>query len=187
MISSPESFPIDARVVANTIIEFAEERGYLVTNLSLQKLLYFTHAHFLVRYEKPLVSGIFEAWKFGPVHPFIYSALKTYGARPIDSPLQKFDPITRLAVELPKIPKGPLLNDILDIVAPLIKMSAGYLVDISHAKGGPWDTIVEQSKNGSVLGLRITDEVILARLRFQKASLDPVPRSGDPIEDSPFE
>jgi uncharacterized phage-associated protein len=179
--------PIDARIVANEIIEFGLERGYEVTNLSVQKLLYFTHAHFLVRNNSPLVNGVFEAWQFGPVHPTVYSALKKFGAKPIDSLIQKVDPVTREKIELPKLVKGQLKNDILDIVAPLIKVSAGFLVDMSHVRGGPWDTIVEQSKNGAVLGLRITDEITKEKFRYQKTTVGIRPRSGDPSEDSPLE
>ncbi len=49
----------DPRAVANLMLEAAEEREIALTNLALQKLLYFAHALFLVEKKKPLLSGYF--------------------------------------------------------------------------------------------------------------------------------
>jgi uncharacterized phage-associated protein len=64
----------DPRVVANAIIDRAAQEGQPVTHIALQKLLYFAHGLFLLRHRKPLVSGYFEAWTYGPVHPAVYGA-----------------------------------------------------------------------------------------------------------------
>lgn len=41
--------------------------GYEITNLALQKLLYYTNAIFLLSYEIPLFEDDCEAWVHGPV------------------------------------------------------------------------------------------------------------------------
>jgi len=64
-----EKKPYDARAIANLMLDEASEMDRGVTNLALQKLLYFAHSLFLIEYKRPLVSGYFEAWKLGPVHP----------------------------------------------------------------------------------------------------------------------
>ena len=74
--------PYDPRAVANLLLDTADEFGVDVTNLALQKLLYFAHGHFLKQIGQPLVQGAFEAWNNGPVHPAIYHAFKGAGREP---------------------------------------------------------------------------------------------------------
>ena len=46
-----------------------ERSGWSLTNLALQKLCYIAHMiHLSMHDGKPMVSGHFEAWDFGPVH-----------------------------------------------------------------------------------------------------------------------
>ena len=51
-----------------------ETGGWNITNLSLQKILYFCHLAFLGENEgKPLFDKNFEAWELGPVLRSVYS------------------------------------------------------------------------------------------------------------------
>ena len=70
----------DPRAVANLILDVIHKPP---TNLSLQKLLYFVHGAFLLRKKKALVTGYFEAWTHGPVHPAVYAAFKEFESDPI--------------------------------------------------------------------------------------------------------
>jgi uncharacterized phage-associated protein len=63
--------PYDPRGVANLMLDEAERLGVEVTHLALQKLLYFAHGLFPINCKRPLVSGCFEAWQHGPVHPAV--------------------------------------------------------------------------------------------------------------------
>jgi uncharacterized phage-associated protein len=47
-----------------------------VTNLKLQKLLYYTQAVCLVRYDKPAFDDEIQAWDYGPVIPSVYKRFK---------------------------------------------------------------------------------------------------------------
>ena len=78
-------------------------------------------------------------------------------------------------------------RDICDrVLVQFGRMSAGRLVDITHAVGGPWHHVVSESKTGANIGLRISDEVIVERYGRQKVSITPTPRVGEPNEDSPI-
>ena len=78
--------PLDPRSFANLMLDEGDRLGIELTNLALQKLLYFAHGIFLNESRgKPLVSGYFEAWQHGPVRPAAYKAFKGAGARPITS------------------------------------------------------------------------------------------------------
>jgi uncharacterized phage-associated protein len=73
--------------VAKLIIAGQYENGRLVTNLSLQKLLFYCHAYHLAFTDLPLIDENFEAWTYGPVVPSVY---KYYlGYTPID--VEEFD------------------------------------------------------------------------------------------------
>jgi uncharacterized phage-associated protein len=73
----------DPRSIANLMLDEGERIGQPLTNLALQKLLYFAHAIFLIERGRPLMSGYFEAWEYGPVHRATYQAFESAGAEPI--------------------------------------------------------------------------------------------------------
>lgn len=176
----------DPRVIANYMLDYAADRGISLTNLALQKLLFFAHAISLSERREKLVSGHFEAWQYGPVHPAVYQAFKAAGPNPIDFRAEAFDPVARTRKPLSKL-TDLATRDICDqVIGRFGRMSAGRLVDITHAAGGPWDHVVSESKAGANIGLRISDEIIIARYGRQKVSVTPTPRVGEPDEDSPI-
>lgn len=68
--------------IARFIINYSNEKKYLISNLKLQKLLYFVQAYYLGLTDKhnPCFSEDFQAWDFGPVMPKVYQTFKKYGA-----------------------------------------------------------------------------------------------------------
>ena len=67
-----------ARYLADYILCCAHERGLEVTNLKLQKLLYYCQAWHLAILDKPLFSERLEAWVHGPVVPPVFGAFKEH-------------------------------------------------------------------------------------------------------------
>ena len=59
-----------------------EDAGDLISNLKLQKLLYYAQGIHLALNGQPLYPERIEAWQHGPVVPEIYHAFKEYRARP---------------------------------------------------------------------------------------------------------
>jgi uncharacterized phage-associated protein len=176
----------DPRIVANYMLGMAASRGISVTNLALQKLLFFAHAISLTERKVALVSGYFEAWQYGPVHPTVYEAFKAAGGDAIDFRAEALDPVTRARKPLQSL-NDSATREICDrVMIQFGRMSAGRLVDITHAEGGPWHHVVSSAKNGANIGLRIPDQVIAERHGRQKVSVPPAPRVGEPDEDSPF-
>lgn len=51
----------DVRAVANAVLQLAWSQGHEVTNLALNKIVYFLHAGHLHKFGKPLVSAKIEA------------------------------------------------------------------------------------------------------------------------------
>ena len=67
--------------VANWLIEKANnaDNGDSITNLKLQKLLYYMQGYYLAVFGKPLFEEDIEAWQYGPVVPKSYDKFSTYG------------------------------------------------------------------------------------------------------------
>ncbi|MCX6731462.1 MAG: DUF4065 domain-containing protein [Candidatus Parcubacteria bacterium] len=96
-----------------------------ITNLKLQKILYFMQAYYLAKLNKPLFSDELEAWKYGPVVPELYRKFRRFGNNPIISEGDK----STLTEEDKEI-----LKKVWDTFGGY---SASRLVDIVHAHT-PW-------------------------------------------------
>jgi uncharacterized phage-associated protein len=72
-----------ASAVADYFLNFLHDKGDLVTNLKLQKLVYYAQAWHLALLDEPLFAEEFEAWVHGPVQPALYQRFKVYGSTPI--------------------------------------------------------------------------------------------------------
>lgn len=74
---------ISADDIANYLLALAQQVGDTVTNLKLQKLVYYAQAWFLAFYNRPLFDDRLEAWVHGPAVPSLYRRFKRYQWRPI--------------------------------------------------------------------------------------------------------
>lgn len=74
---------ISANQVADFFLAFAKEHGDYISQLKLQKMVYYADAWFLVNNGSPLVSEEFEAWVHGPVVRTLYHRFKEYRWNPI--------------------------------------------------------------------------------------------------------
>lgn len=59
--------------------------GELLTNLKLQKLLYYEQGFHLAYFGTPLFEENIEAWQYGPVVPDVYNYFKEHGKNGITS------------------------------------------------------------------------------------------------------
>ncbi|SFJ30943.1 Panacea domain-containing protein [Jannaschia pohangensis] len=148
----------DPRSIANFIIDVRRFLNAETTSLELQKLLYFCHASYLKRYGTPLVSGNFEAWDFGPVHPVVYKAFKSFGRSAIISRAKSINAVTGEVRPIPR-PDKPVQRHVIQTVTSLFDMTAGQLVDLSHAKNAPWDVVWRhKDSRGTIISDRTIDE-----------------------------
>ena len=72
----------DVLDVCRHIINYSEKEDYGVSNLKLQKLLYFVQAYFMLEKKDhaPCFHEKIEAWDFGPVVPEAYQEWAQYGS-----------------------------------------------------------------------------------------------------------
>ena len=179
--------PYDSRRVANLMLHEADRVGIKITHLALHKLLYFSHGLSLIENGRPFVSGYFEAWRYGPVHPAVYSALKEAGEAPVWFQARGRDALTGENLTLPAIDSPTARLLIQRVLTGYGRLSPGRLVEITHARDGPWDFVAKKSRSSVVFGMRIPDDVILQRFRYHHIVLvGTVPRMGEPSEDTPL-
>ena len=77
--------------VADFLLAECRERGEVLTNLKLQKLLYYAQAWHLALFDKCIFEEDMQAWVHGPVLPSQYARLREYQWRPIDEDVEKPD------------------------------------------------------------------------------------------------
>jgi uncharacterized phage-associated protein len=176
----------DARAIANLILRESWDRGLAISNLKLQKLIFLCHAFLLVEKNKDVMKGDFVAWKFGPVHPDVYDAFKSFRDKPIDRPAVKVNPVTEEQTEI-----APVVDiDVRDVTSKVVAFYGSWtpaqLVTLTHAENGPWDVVVKAAVNNANVGLRISSKVIEQRFKYlwfgAKRELD----SEEPYEDQPL-
>lgn len=63
-----------------------EDAGDLISNLKLQKLLYYAQGFHLALHGEPLFAERIMAWTHGPVVSEVYHYYKQYGSGPIPGP-----------------------------------------------------------------------------------------------------
>jgi uncharacterized phage-associated protein len=129
----------DGRAVANFVLDFCDGAGRPVTNLALQKLVYFCHVWSLIELERPLVKHSFEAWDYGPVLPYLYREFKSFDRSPITTRAKALEPLSGAS----RIVEHQFDSDtrafLEKVVSFYSQLRASDLVKLSHAEGGPWD------------------------------------------------
>lgn len=142
---------------AKYIICYFSKNKKEVTNLKLQKLLYFLEAIYMVLANKDnLFEEEFYAWNFGPVNDTIYEKYKEFGRLPI---------ILDESIEIPK--------ENLKYIKVLFNLFGNYtaydLVALSHSKGSPWCNIYVKYDGEDIPHYEIVD-----KLKTKKWFLDDV-------------
>jgi uncharacterized phage-associated protein len=151
----------DIRAIANWFIGKFKEAQIGVTNLSLNKIVYFTVERALVENHVLLSPAKIEAWNYGPVFREIYHNNKAGGSDNISDPIKKFDLARRAYVDVSDefSPEDEAFFE--SIFQDFGRLKAGRLVDISHQNDAPWHYVWSRSSKVN-FGMEITKEVILA-------------------------
>jgi uncharacterized phage-associated protein len=141
---------VSALSAGRTICEI---RGWSVSNLALQKILYLAHMFHLGRTGgKPLINENFEAWDYGPVVPDLYQRAKAFGNGPVRNVFHWVPDVAE------GTPEYAILKEAADSTSGI---SPGRLVAITHWDKGAW---ADCYKPG-IKGIKIPNSRILAEYR----------------------
>lgn len=69
--------------ISKYVINYSHDIGASITNLKLQKILYYIQAAFLVNKQEKCFAEPIVAWEFGPVSVETYNQYKCYGREEI--------------------------------------------------------------------------------------------------------
>lgn len=114
--------------IAKYIVGYCNHKGKPISNLKLQKILYYVWVNYYRDHAKPLFDEEFCAWQFGPVIPEVYFQFSSFAGIPIR---RNYETNVNSA-------DSKIIDRIIDKYA---KYSAAQLVDKTHKKGGPWDVV----------------------------------------------
>lgn len=127
---------MEAITVANYMLYIMSDAFDDLTNMKINKLLYFAQGHYLSKYGKPLFQDTFEAWEHGPVVPAVYAKYKAYG----DEPIKSYDPD-----DIPDVSKD--VDDILFGIARIYgTLTASALRNKTHVVGSPWYQVYKRGQ-----------------------------------------
>lgn len=154
--------------VANTLISLGKRDGLPVSNMALQKLLYYTYGWSLAYNNERAFNEAIQAWKFGPVVKSVYHASKRYGTEPIPELLsvldssysgEAFGSWKLVTPELPPSDKS-LRSFIESIWSAYGKLPPMDLVKMTHVEGGPWHRVWQDCGGDIPLNTSIPDRYI---------------------------
>ncbi|QBR84715.1 DUF4065 domain-containing protein [Legionella israelensis] len=116
-----------------------EDDSEIISNLKLQKLVYYAQGFHLAMYDKPLFKEQLEAWTHGPVSPDLYHSKKQHKNGAVD-PNPNFDNsvFTKEQQEL--------LDEIYEVYG---QFSAWKLRNLTHEED-PWKKNVD-SLNSNII------------------------------------
>ena len=166
--------------VANFFIDMAKAStlqnpdGEPMTNMRLNKMMYFAQGWHLARYGEPLFADDFQAWEHGPVIRKIYDRFRVCGKNSIDDTAGRysFSAFTDRQKQL-----------LMDVMAHYDGYTTSRLRNMTHEAGTPWrDAYVKDANN------TISKESIEAYFRklnplptFEMPALEPVAVKRNPV------
>lgn len=150
----------DVRGIANLVLETAEAEHQAVSNLRINKVIYFLHVSFLREFKRPLVSAKIEAWDHGPVFREVYHQFKRFGSSRIIGRANKLNVDTGIYEECKIEIAENEMAFLVDRCSQLLRIPAGVLVERSHVEGGPWH-IARFGRGRVNPGIEITNSLIV--------------------------
>ena len=153
--------PYDVRSISNYVLDIAERERRVMSNLSINKVVYFMYCYYLLEFKESLVSAKIEAWDYGPVFRELYREFKVFGEKPILGRAHWINPESgkREICDYEISQRDRVFLE--PVVSRYVKFSASNLVTLSHSSGGPWDKVWNHATGGHA-SMRISDEIILA-------------------------
>lgn len=129
------SAPYSVKDVARYIVQTSIENGNPVSNLKLQKMLYYAWVGFYKESgHRYLFKDSLYAWKYGPVVPEVYEEYKRYAGKPI----------------LRTVPPGDMDHETMMFLNRFINenkdATASQLVNLTHRDGYPWSSVYKEGE-----------------------------------------
>lgn len=141
IINEKEILFYDAVVLAEYIITKCVKEDMPISNLQLQKILYFIQYNFFKNFEAPAFLNRIEAWQHGPVVPDVYNKFAFMAGNPI---IREYDISEKIfEYDLDKA----LVNKVTESCR---KMRPWDLVELTHKEGSPWRQVFKDGQKNEI-------------------------------------
>ena len=124
----------------------AENRSGQMTNMKVNKLVYFAQAASLQKRGKPLFTDKIEAWDHGPVVYNVYEQFKPYGRKGIS---EQSSPDAAESIS------GDDIDLLAEVSLGLGGKTASQLRNRSHREDGPWCQTMKKHVRGAEIDLNL--------------------------------
>lgn len=142
---------MDAKIVANYMLYIMNNAFDDLTNMKINKLLYFAQGHYLREFGIPLFSDVIEAWEHGPVVPDVYSIYREYG----DTPIKTYSPnlIPEITLNTEELLYG--------VARKYGRYTASTLRNMTHVVGSPWNQVYKENQSHIEIPLSIIQKYFM--------------------------
>lgn len=174
-----------AKEIARLFMYLAESEGREpIEKTSLNKLLYYAQGYMLKRTGKALFNNQIDAWQHGPVVSVVYSNYERIKEN------EKNNGINGLNMSAEEI------ETVLDVWKAFRNFSAHQLVEMTHEKGAPWETVYDPEERNKHIPLEMIKEYFeqaddipgIAEVIRSLPTVDKLPAEDyDPEEDAVWE
>jgi len=130
-----------------------EESGDGISNLKLQKLVYYAQGFHLALRGSPLFAERIEAWEHGPVVPELYRAYREHRSAPIPVPDRFELPRDAFVSGEERSRTKALLDEVYDVFG---QYSAWKLRNMTHEEH-PWRAAYQENVNREITHAAMRD------------------------------
>ncbi len=133
---------LKATDVADFFVYLMQEEENELTNLKLNKLVYFAQGHSLKRYGRPLFSDDIQAWKHGPVVADVYHKFKDCQRHPITEVPPTFG-LSKYSEDEKTL--------LVDVAREYGRFTGQALRNMTHQADTPWSRVYDPEKKSTVI------------------------------------
>lgn len=126
-------------IAKKVILSIDSEQGETISNLKLQKMLYYLQGFFIAIFEKKLFEEPIEAWQYGPVVKEVYFHFKDFGSSSISINTDE------KSIELTQI-ESELFEEVMKEYG---QFSAIKLMNMTHEEL-PWKKTFSENPQGEI-------------------------------------
>lgn len=141
--------------VCRHVINYSNIKDYGISNLKLQKVLYFIQAYFLISVQEKCFEEKIEAWDFGPVVTEAYREYKQFGSGDIPTVtyIIDFDKENIWNSKVREYSDDIILKTDKKLIEAVVDKFSDYsatdLVTITHNQA-PWKNAYQKGKNNEI-------------------------------------
>ncbi len=137
--------------IANYIVYLLKDVCEDLTNMKLNKLIYFAQGQYLKETGKPLFNDNIEAWDYGPVVESVYQKYKRFNNKPISIYNKRMANTISMEVS----------DFLIGISRKYGKFTASSLVSKTHMINSPWDQVYQGKERHVLIPVNIIKEYFI--------------------------